>query len=184
LAASATSPGSNWDASMLTTLERALASFVGPLAKMLVKQAAAKSVDYNTLVGAVAQHLQSDDERAQFMAKIIKTGTMGSVVQRTGPGSSGVSQAGTSPSMGTAGTAGTGGSAAQQALTPGFVAHATRVLASHMGPLAKVIVKKAEAQAGNAQQFIDLLVQHCADGVDRDRLQQELKKGVGPQTGA
>lgn len=196
LAASATSPGSNWDAGMLTTLERALASFVGPLAKMLVKQAAAKSVDYNTLVGAVAQHLQSDDERAQFMAKIIKTGTMGSVVQRTGPGSSGVSQAGTSPSVGmaggtgptgaagAAGTAGTGGSATQQALTPGFVAHATRVLASHMGPLAKVVVKKAEAQAGNAQQFIDLLVQHCADGVDPDRLQQELKKGLGPQTGA
>jgi len=189
-------PGSNWDAGMLTTLERALASFVGPLAKVLVKQAAAKSVDYNTLVGAVAQHLQTDDERAQFMAKIIKTGTMGSVVQRTAPGSSGMSQAGTSPGVGivggtgstgaagTVGTAGTGGSATQQALTPGFVAHATLVLASHMGPLAKVIVKKAEVQAGNALQFIEFLVQHCADGVDRERLQQELKMGLGPQTGA
>ncbi len=185
----ATSPGSNWDAGMLTTLERALASFVGPLAKVLVKQAAAKSGDYNTLVGAVAQHLQTDEERAQFMAKLIKTGTMGSMVTpRTGTGASGVSAAGTSPSMGQAGgtgpsgasgAAGTGGSLSQQALTPEFVAHATRVLASHMGPLAKVIVRKAEAQAGNARHFVELLVQQAADGVDRDRLQQELLKGLG-----
>lgn len=188
-APTATSPGSNWDAGMLTTLERALASFVGPLAKMLVKQAAARSVDYNTLVGAVAQHLQTDEERAQFMAKIIKTGTMGSVVQRTGAGSSGVSPTG-GPSSGgltgatgrtgaSTGAPGTGGSLSQQALTPEFVAQATRVLASHMGPLAKVVVRQAQDQSGNARQFVDLLVQQAADGVDRDRLQQELLKGLG-----
>jgi eukaryotic-like serine/threonine-protein kinase len=188
-APTATSPGSNWDAGMLTTLERALASFVGPLAKMLVKQAAARSVDYNTLVGAVARHLQTDEERAQFMAKIIKTGTMGSVVQRTGAGSSGVSPTG-GPSSGgltgatgrtgaSTGAPGTGGSLSQQALTPEFVAQATRVLASHMGPLAKVVVRQAQDQSGNARQFVDLLVQQAADGVDRDRLQQELLKGLG-----
>lgn len=188
----ATSPGSNWDAGMLTTLERALASFVGPLAKVLVKQAAAKSGDYNSLVGAVAQHLQTDEERAQFMAKLIKMGTMGSMVApRTGSGSSGSSPgswasggvAGENRVSGASGSAtGTAGATSQPALTPEFVAHATRVLASHMGPLAKVIVRKAEGQAAHALQFVDLLVQHAADGVDRPRLQQELLKGLGQRT--
>lgn len=173
---------SNWDADMLTTLERALASFVGPLAKMLVKQAASRSVDYDTLVGAVAQHLQTDDERARFMAKLHKPGTSGTggsqlgtsrtgMLRGTGPGASGAT---TSPT-GSTSLSGT----ALRALTPEFIAHATHVLARHMGPLAKVVVKKAGTQSGgNTDQFIELLVQQCADGVNRDQLRQELRQGL------
>ncbi|TAK99220.1 MAG: serine/threonine protein kinase [Aquabacterium sp.] len=190
-------PASNWDTGMLTTLERALASFVGPLAKMLVKQAAASSTDYNTLIGAVANHLQTDDERAQFMAKIIKTGTMGSVISTRGTAGSGASSMGsalsgaslgasTGESMGSTGGSalgGTGGSmgsgsSAIRALTPEFIDHATRVLASHMGPLAKIVVKKAQAQTALANEFMDFLVQQCADGVDKAQLLKELQKGL------
>lgn len=185
-----TSP-SHWDADMLSSVERALASFVGPLAKMLVKQAAAKSADLDTLIGAVAQHLQNDDERLRFKAKVMKTGTSGTGsgtgqgTARTGfTGLSGLlgrgGAQGSSDSSALAGHAQAGpGSAAQQTLTPEFIAHATRVLASHMGPLAKVVIKKASTQSANTQQFIDQLVQQCADGVDRDQLRQQLLQGPG-----
>lgn len=178
---------SNWDANTLTSLERALASFVGPLAKMLVKQAAARSGDYDTLVGAVAQHLQSDDERARFRAKLGKPGTSGTGgatggsllgTGRTGLGRSPTSGSGAQP-MPTGGTSMPG--TALRALTPEFIAHATHVLAKHMGPLAKVVVKKAGAQSGgDAIQFIELLVQQSADGVNRDQLRQELRQGMPP----
>ncbi|HEX5355280.1 MAG TPA: serine/threonine-protein kinase [Aquabacterium sp.] len=181
-------PIGDWNADMLSTLERALASFVGPLAKMLVKQAAANSTDYNTLIGAVANHLQTDDERAQFMARIIKTGTMGSVITpRSATGSGAMSNSGSlGASLGATGgsaVAGTGGSmgsnsSAIRALTPEFVEHATRVLASHMGPLAKIVVRKAQAQSAHANDFMALLVQQCADGVDKAQLLKELQQGL------
>lgn len=171
------STGSNWDADLLGNLERALASFVGPLAKMLVKQAAAKSVDYNTLVGAVAQHLQTDDERARFIAKVSKAGTAGSVSQ-VGTGAASLSSAtpAISAPSGTTGSGTTGSGV--RVITPAFVAHATKVLALHMGPMARVIVKQAQGRSGSAEQFIDLLVQHSADGVDRSRLLKELQQGL------
>jgi serine/threonine-protein kinase len=172
---------SNWDSDTLTSLEKALASFVGPLARMLVKQAAARSGDYDTLVGAVAQHLQSDDERARFRAKLVKPGTSGTGGSMLGTSRTGL---GRSPTSGPAAQQTTGTSmpgTALRALTPEFIAHATHVLARHMGPLAKVVVKKAGTQSGgNADQFIELLVQQCADGVNRDQLRQELRQGLPP----
>lgn len=186
-----TSP-SNWDADMLSSVERALASFVGPLAKMLVKQAAAKSADLDTLIGVVAQHLQNDDERMRFKSKVMKTGTSGT--GGSGQGSLRTGFTGLTGLMGRGGTQGSSdsaaltghaqagsSSAAQQMPTPEFIAHATRVLASHMGPLAKVVIKKASTQSANTQQFIDQLVQQCADGVDRDQLRQQLLQGLGAQ---
>lgn len=70
------------------------------------------------------------------------------------------------------------GSSAIRALTPEFIDHATRVLASHMGPLAKIVVKKAQAQTALANEFMDFLVQQCADGVDKAQLLKELQKGL------
>lgn len=174
-AAPTVNTGSNWDADMLSGLERALASFVGPLARMLVKQAAARSLDYNTLIGAVAQHLQTDDERARFIAKVGKPGTAGS---GSGSGTFGAASSVMPSAASAAGTSGSG----VRVITPEFVAHATKVLALHMGPMAKVIVKQAQGRAGSAEQFIDLLVQHSADGVDRHRLLKELQQGLGTQT--
>ena len=177
----ALSTGSNWDADLLSSVERALASFVGPLAKMLVKQAAAKSLDYDALVGAVAQHLQTQDERTRFMAKVSKSGTAGSVNQR---GTGGAAVTGSSSTSGSSSGA-TGGAtttgAGAHVITAELVAHATKVLATHMGPMARVIVKQAQGRAGSAAQFIDLLVQHSADGVDRQRLAKELQQGLGVQ---
>lgn len=143
-----------WDADALSTLERALASFVGPLAKILVKKAAATSANFDSLVGAVAQHVPSDDERARFISSVSKLGTTGAAARSV------VS------------------AASVQVIPDAFVAHATKVLTQHMGPIAKVVVRKAQAQARNPEHLIDLLAQQCGADVDSASLIQEMRKGL------
>lgn len=155
IGATAAIPAAVFDAAILTHVEKSLASFVGPLAKILVKQAAASSRDFNTLIEAVAKHVTPDEERAKFVAKV------------HGSGSTATPQ--THPSTSTA-----------EALSEGLVAHATRVLTQHMGPIAKVVVKKALAQSRGVDAFFDALLALSADGVDREALLKELRQGLKP----
>jgi hypothetical protein len=54
------------DTSRLQYIERQLAGYVGPLARHLVKVAAARSAGVDDLVGQLATELDSDSERREF----------------------------------------------------------------------------------------------------------------------
>jgi hypothetical protein len=54
------------DTSRLQHIERQLAGYVGPLARHLVKVAAARSAGVDDLVGRLATELDSDSERREF----------------------------------------------------------------------------------------------------------------------
>jgi hypothetical protein len=54
------------DTSRLQHIERQLAGYVGPLAKHLVKVAAARSAGVDDLVGRLATELDTDSERREF----------------------------------------------------------------------------------------------------------------------
>jgi len=54
------------DTSRLQHIERQLAGYLGPLAKHLVKVAAARSAGVDDLVGRLATELDSDSERREF----------------------------------------------------------------------------------------------------------------------
>ncbi|KQU75529.1 hypothetical protein ASE08_07210 [Rhizobacter sp. Root16D2] len=62
-------------------------------------------------------------------------------------------------------------------LGPDVLAHACRVLASQMGPIAAVVVKRAAGRAHTRAEFFHLLVVQSADGVDRAKLRRELQQG-------
>ena len=55
---------------VLATAERALASYVGPLARILIKEAAGKSGDVKELYAQLAAHIDSDDEKREFLASL------------------------------------------------------------------------------------------------------------------
>ena len=55
---------------VLTTAERALASYVGPLAKILIKEAAGKSGNLKELYAQLASHIDSEEERRAFLASL------------------------------------------------------------------------------------------------------------------
>ena len=181
-AAPGTQGTGGWTPEMLVSVEQALASFIGPLAKVLVKKASEKTGDYQALIGAVAGHLNTNEERSQFLAKV-QGGTGASQASRGDAGSH-ASTRGTGaqgslhPSSSARTVVGTQALAGGNPVTPEFLAHVQRVLASQMGPLASVVVKRAAAKASGREDLIGRLIDAAPDGVDKIRLGKELRSGA------
>jgi len=57
---------------VLTAAEQCLASYVGPLARVFIKEAASKSGNLKELYTQLAAHIDSDEERRQFLATLPK----------------------------------------------------------------------------------------------------------------
>jgi serine/threonine-protein kinase len=55
---------------VLATAEKRLASYVGPLAKLLIKDAATQTSDLKELYRALAAHIDSEEERRDFLASL------------------------------------------------------------------------------------------------------------------
>ncbi|MBT9526133.1 MAG: serine/threonine protein kinase [Rhizobacter sp.] len=163
-------PVPGWDAATLHQVELALASFVGPMAKVMVRQAARVHADIAGLKASLCEHLPSDQERQRFLVKFSAT-TLANHV--SGGSRAGSSTSHTLPS-------GHGGSSAGQAVgssvSPEIVAHASKVLTSHIGPIASIVVKKAAVKARTQEQLFVLLAEQVGEGAERDKLLAALRK--------
>lgn len=166
--ASTTLPG--WDPATLHQVELALASFVGPMAKVMVRQAAKAHADMAGLKASLCEHLPSDQERQRFLAKF-GAATAGTHV------SGGSRVGGSTPHTLPSGSGGSGaGSAVGAPVSPETVAHASKVLTSHIGPIASIVVKKAVAKARTQEQLFVLLAEQVGEGAERDELLTALRK--------
>ena len=159
---SAGTPIPGWDPATLHQVELALASFVGPMAKVLVRQAAKTHSDLASLKTAIAQHLSTDEDRKRFNAKL------GAATGATTTGGSKVTGAGSKLTSADSG--------ASQTLAPEVVAAAQRVLTSQIGPIASIVVKKAAAKARTQEQLFVLLAEQVNEGAERESLLAALRK--------
>ncbi len=149
-----------WDDADLAPVQTALARFMGPMAKVLVRQAAKQCTDLPSLINRLAQDIAGADDQSRFLALMQRhanTGTLGS-----GAGATRVNPTG-------------GTSAEPQTLSPAIIEHASLVMARHMGPIAKIIVKKAASKASSPTQFVALLAQEMPDGPQRAQLITEFQ---------
>jgi len=157
-----------WDAAELRRLEHALASFVGPVAKVLVRMAAKSTGDLAALCSALTSHLTEEADRQRFLAMVAQPGTVGTrapTAGRTGPTHA---PGRTTPPP--------SGSTGARLLSPDDVAHGLKVLTSHIGPIATIVVKKASAKAPTQEQFFQMLAEHATEGADRDQLVKALQE--------
>jgi eukaryotic-like serine/threonine-protein kinase len=71
-------PDAAWDAPVLRMVERQLAAFIGPLARVIVREAASKTKDLDALYSLAAESLEKDDDRRLFLSgqKMINPGAM------------------------------------------------------------------------------------------------------------
>jgi len=69
-AASATAAPAAFTPDVLATAEKRLASYVGPLARVLIKDAAQKSGSLKELYAQLAVHIDSEEERDAFLASL------------------------------------------------------------------------------------------------------------------
>jgi predicted Ser/Thr protein kinase len=140
-----------WDAAALAPIETALARVLGPMARLLVRQAALECTDLAVLAGRMAEHITDEKQRARFFARAASGRTLPS--------------ASVPPAE------------AARPLSPEVISHALRVLTAHMGPIARIVVKCAAAQAQSSEQFHLLLAEEAAEGVQRQRLLRKLQRG-------
>ena len=68
--APATATRSAFTPEVLATAEKRLASYVGPLARVLIKEAAGKSGNLKELYSQLAAHIDSEEERRDFLASL------------------------------------------------------------------------------------------------------------------
>jgi serine/threonine-protein kinase len=140
-----------WDPAELSRIERALASHVGPMARLMVRDAARNCADSTSLALAVARHIPEEAKRQSFLGAAAASSATASGAARTQAVPSG-----TNP------------------LTEEFKAQALLALTRRIGPIAKVMVKRAAEQSGGDRAaFVQKLLDAASDA-DRTGLQREL----------
>jgi len=150
-----------WDDTILQTIERQLARILGPMAKVIVRKAASKTSDTQELYALAAESISDVDERKRFMTLV----TGEKRVSATGG-----SPTGTQPLSVRKGKAGqtsppqsrslSGMTRPLAPLDQEFVDQTTSRLAIYLGPVARIVAKKAAQKAGTQQEFVQLVAGH------------------------
>jgi serine/threonine-protein kinase len=147
---------SGWDVITLAPVEAALATVLGPVAKVIVRQAARSCSDMASLTARVAEQIADAKERERFLAKVAGLRTLVAA----------------GPAVATAPSA-----AKPVSVAPQVLEQATKVLTAHIGPIARILVKKASAQAQSNEHFYQLLAEQIDEGPQRAKVLAELRRG-------
>ena len=152
---SATTPG--WDATLLASLEALLASHLGPVARLVLRDAARRSADAHALVARVAAEALDADERDAFLARAqTLLPERSAAAGTTRPETQALPILGSTP------------------MAPGIVERAQTLLTEHIGPIAGVIVRRAAARAGSREAFFTELADQAGEDTDRKQLLGQL----------
>jgi serine/threonine-protein kinase len=155
-------PGSlvAWSREQLAEIERDLLPLVGPMARILVRDAAATTASRQELYKLLAAHLQSPEERRKFLLSGERS-TTGSAVGAPPGALSSPLKAGWGPS---------------QPLTEEAAQRAGQLLACYIGPIATIVTRKAAQTVTDEAQFYALLAEKIADGPERERFIREVQR--------
>ena len=143
---------SHWDSTTLAQLESELARHIGPVAKVLIRRAAVETSDLVALRDRLAEHLGSEAERSQFLDGSV------AVVARA--------QAGLATR---AALAGGGASVVAAEWDPALLAQLELKLAKHIGPVARVLVRRASARTGDFGVLVDTLAAELTSETERSQ---------------
>ena len=161
----ATTVPPGWEPALLKAIEGHLARFVGPVAKVMVKRACMQTQDLDAVYGMLAENLPAQDEQQKFLAT--RASLAGAPAPKPAPGRTGTLDATTMLAARMAGAH----------VTPEMMEVATKRLTSFVGPIAKVLVKKAAAKATTAQQFYTLLADDLGSDAERMKFLDEVTVG-------
>jgi serine/threonine-protein kinase len=135
-------------------LELDLAGNIGPLAKILVRNSAQTTSDVQALCEQLAKHISDEAEQKSFLEKSLKTAQSMTTTAPTA-----------NDTPGAAGTA------------VNLDVHALEVvekrLARHIGPLAKVLVRKAADETTSMAELCQNLSQHISDEEEKARFLED-----------
>jgi hypothetical protein len=145
-------PVTEFEESLLASLSARLAKQIGPIATVVVHRAARRSATREELMRALADAIPVPERRAEFFAE------------------AGASPVPAQPAAAAASAAAAQTTAAGRSaggVNDQLAARAEHLLAVHIGPMAKILVKKAVRNARGAQDFIAALAETIEDDDDR-----------------
>jgi serine/threonine protein kinase len=147
-----------WSRDQLAEIERQLVPIVGPVARILVRNAATTTKSRQEIYRLLSGHLRTPEERQRFL-------TAGG---QTAPGS-------TRP----AGTPNTTASSniSRQPLTAEATQRASRLLARYIGPIATVLTRRAAQTAADEAHLYSMLAEKLTDKEERERFLMESATG-------
>jgi eukaryotic-like serine/threonine-protein kinase len=159
-----TPPPTGWSAPVLAGVEVTLAHFVGPVARALVRRAAQTCKDIPSLTVALLPSIQQPEDQDAFV-NAVTGGPLAALRTRVGmdqtlagaiPPAAGPAVAGQDPP-----------------LTPAELDHATRVLTQYIGPIARVVTKRAAAGGASRREFLHQVAQTLDTDAKRERFLRE-----------
>jgi TolB-like protein len=163
------------DEVVLMTLQRCLARYVGPIAKVLAEDAARKAQSVEELCELLAERIDSPEERRDFLRE---------VQQECG------AQAAATPPPATAGGNGfapsdsAGSAPSPTAIPPATVELALTELARILGPIARVLVERDLPACTNTAELWARLAEHIEQPAERAAFLRRQPGSATPPDGA
>jgi len=151
-----TVPPPGWDMEVLKQIDEQLAHYLGPVAKVIVRRGAKSTKELDTLYALLAESLSTEEEKRAFQAGRARL--------------IGVPPA--QPENSEEPTIGSG--AGEAPVDPAELDRAAKLLAPQLGPIARVVVKKAAAQASNRREFLRLVGEHLGSDAEREQFARKL----------
>ena len=149
--------GATWRPDLLHEIERDLATFIGPMAAIVLKRATRQANDITALYDLLARHVADPRDQAEFLARGQRRATM----DRAGPGQS------VQPAKVTVEVE---PKPSQTVMSTGRanIAAVESNLARYIGPIAKILIRRELEKHETLDQFYHALAAHIPDARDRE----------------
>jgi serine/threonine protein kinase len=167
-AMSATAP--QWLLEIAPDLQVALSMQIGPVAKLLLKNAAREASDVDDLCNKLLPHISSEQGREQFLAKVkaikkkLGISTIGSTLGTRA----------TTPAIQATGLSQISGGGTHLQLSPELMEAAHQKLLAYIGPIAKVVVKRTAKLTTSPAEFYRMLAEQLPTDQDRSKFLKEV----------
>ena len=146
-----------WSRDQLAEIERQLVPIVGPVAKILVRDAATTTKSRQEMYRLLSDHLHTPEERQRFLRSGGQTGPV-STASSAGkplPSSSNISK---------------------RPLTTEVTQRASQLLARYIGPIASILTRRAAQTATDEAQLYAMLAEKLTDTAERERFLKDAER--------
>ncbi|WP_280150908.1 serine/threonine-protein kinase [Piscinibacter sp. XHJ-5] len=157
VAGTSTPPPTGWSAAVLSGVEVELARFLGPVARVLVRRAAKNHKDIDTLTAALIESIERQEDKDAFVRAVTGKG-LTALRSRVPTGNE--TPLPVTPTPG-------------PTLTPEELERATKLLTTYIGPIARVIAKRAAANGASRHDFFNQVAQSLESDALRERFLRE-----------
>ena len=148
-----------WSRDQLAEIERQLVPIVGPVAKILVRDAATTTRNRQEIYRLLSDHLRTPEERQRFL----RSGGQTAPVTTMPPGSALLP---------------TSSNISKRPLTTEVTQRASQLLARYIGPIATVLTRRAAQTAADEAQLYAILAEKLTDTSERERFLEEAQRQV------